>query len=43
MAHYLLSMAILVIAGALAWRSRPAFERDEGPVADGLTGYGWGS
>jgi heme a synthase len=37
MGHYLLSMAILVAAGTLAWRSRPAFERDEGPAADRLT------
>ncbi len=29
MGHYLLSMAILVAAGALAWRSRPAFEGAE--------------
>jgi cytochrome c oxidase assembly protein subunit 15 len=34
MGHYLLSMAILVAAGTLAWRSRPAFERGEGPAAD---------
>src|SRR3954463_7964779 len=33
MAHYLLSMTILVAAGALAWRSRPAFERGEAPAA----------
>jgi cytochrome c oxidase assembly protein subunit 15 len=37
MAHYLLSMAILVAAGALAWRSRPAYERDEEPAADRAT------
>jgi cytochrome c oxidase assembly protein subunit 15 len=37
MAHYLLSMAILVAAGALAWRSRPAFERGEEPAADRTT------
>src|SRR5919202_5043372 len=37
MGHYLLSMAILVAAGTLAWRSRPAFERDEPPAADRLT------
>jgi heme a synthase len=37
MGHYLLSMAILVAAGALAWRSRPAFERDEKPAADRMT------
>src|SRR3954467_12406652 len=34
MAHYLLSMMILVAAGALVWRSRPAFERGEEPAAD---------
>jgi heme a synthase len=34
MGHYLLSMAILVAAGALAWRARPAFEVDEPPPAD---------
>ena len=27
MGHYLLSMAILVAAGALAWRARPGFGR----------------
>ena len=37
MGHYLLSMAILVAAGTLAWRSRPAFERGETPAADRLT------
>jgi cytochrome c oxidase assembly protein subunit 15 len=37
MGHYLLSMAILVAAGALAWRARPAFERGESPAADRLT------
>jgi cytochrome c oxidase assembly protein subunit 15 len=37
MAHYLLSMAILVAAGALAWRSRPAYERREEPAADRAT------
>jgi heme a synthase len=37
MGHYLLSMAILVAAGALAWRSRPAFERREEPAADRFT------
>jgi cytochrome c oxidase assembly protein subunit 15 len=31
MGHYLLSMAILVAAGALAWRARPSF--DDGDVA----------
>jgi cytochrome c oxidase assembly protein subunit 15 len=37
MAHYLLSMTILVAAGALAWRARPAFERGEEPAADRAT------
>jgi heme a synthase len=37
MGHYLLSMAILVAAGALAWRARPAFGRDERPAADRAT------
>jgi cytochrome c oxidase assembly protein subunit 15 len=37
MGHYLLSMAILVAAGTLAWRSRPAFERGEAPAADRVT------
>jgi heme a synthase len=37
MGHYLLSMAILVAAGALAWRSRPAFEQGEPPAADKAT------
>jgi cytochrome c oxidase assembly protein subunit 15 len=37
MGHYLLSMAILVAAGALAWRARPAFERGERPAADRAT------
>jgi cytochrome c oxidase assembly protein subunit 15 len=37
MGHYLLSMAILVAAGTLAWRARPAFEREEPPAADRLT------
>jgi cytochrome c oxidase assembly protein subunit 15 len=37
MGHYLLSMAILVAAGTLAWRSRPAFERGDPPPADRLT------
>jgi heme a synthase len=36
MGHYLLSMAILVAAGALAWRARPAFG-EEGPTADRTT------
>jgi cytochrome c oxidase assembly protein subunit 15 len=34
MGHYLLSMTILVAAGALAWRARPAFELRERPAAD---------
>ena len=34
MAHYGLSMLILVDAGALAWRARPAFGPDEPPTAD---------
>jgi cytochrome c oxidase assembly protein subunit 15 len=37
MGHYLLSMAILVAASTLAWRSRPAFELGEQPVADRTT------
>jgi heme a synthase len=37
MGHYLLSMTILVAAGTLAWRSRPAFERGEEPAADRAT------
>jgi cytochrome c oxidase assembly protein subunit 15 len=37
MGHYLLSMTILVAAGALAWRARPAFERDEPAAADRVT------
>jgi heme a synthase len=37
MGHYLLSMAILVAAGALAWRSRPAFGGGEEPAADRTT------
>jgi cytochrome c oxidase assembly protein subunit 15 len=36
MGHYLLSMTILVAAGALAWRARPAFERGA-PAADRMT------
>jgi len=36
MGHYLLSMAILVAAGALAWRARPAFA-SAGPAADRTT------
>jgi cytochrome c oxidase assembly protein subunit 15 len=39
MGHYLLSMAILVAAGALAWRARPAFEHGEPPAADRATAY----
>jgi cytochrome c oxidase assembly protein subunit 15 len=37
MAHYLLSMTILVAAGALAWRARPAFADGEEPAADRST------
>ena len=37
MGHYLLSMAILVAAGALAWRARPAFGAGEAPAADRTT------
>lgn len=37
MGHYLLSMAILVAAASLAWRSRPAFERGGAAAADRLT------
>ena len=36
MGHYLLSMTILVAAGALAWRARPGFGSDE-PAADRTT------
>jgi heme a synthase len=38
MGHYLLSMAILVAAGALAWRARPGVERGE-RAADRATAY----
>src|SRR6476646_2995117 len=38
MGHYLLSMAILVAAGALAWRARPGFETDA-PAADRPTAW----
>jgi cytochrome c oxidase assembly protein subunit 15 len=37
MGHYLLSMAILIAAGTLAWRARPAFERGEEPASDRMT------
>ena len=37
MGHYLLSMTILVAAGALAWRARPAFAEGEEPAADRAT------
>jgi heme a synthase len=37
MGHYLLSMTILVAAGALAWRARPAFDEGEEPAADRVT------
>jgi heme a synthase len=41
MSHYLLSMVILIAAGVLAWRARPAYERererDAPPAADRAT------
>jgi cytochrome c oxidase assembly protein subunit 15 len=37
MGHYGLSMVVLVAAGALAWRARPAFETDTEPKADRAT------
>src|SRR3954465_792706 len=37
MGHYALSMVILVAAGTLAWRARPAFETDREPAADAVT------
>jgi len=37
MAHFMLSMAILVAAGALAWRARPGFRAGGPPTADRLT------
>jgi len=37
MAHFGLSMLILVAAGTLAWRARPAFEEGEPPAADRTT------
>ena len=37
MGHYGLSMLILVAAGALAWRARPAFESGGEPAADETT------
>lgn len=40
MAHFLLSMAILVAAGALAWRARPAYGTGEEPAADRATAWG---
>jgi heme a synthase len=39
MGHYLLSMAILVAAGALAWRARPGFEAGEPAAADRATAW----
>jgi cytochrome c oxidase assembly protein subunit 15 len=39
MGHYLLSMTILVVAGTLAWRARPAFETGEPPAADRATAW----
>jgi cytochrome c oxidase assembly protein subunit 15 len=37
MGHYGLSMLVLVAAGALAWRARPAYGPDEPPTADRTT------
>src|SRR5215210_1559866 len=37
MGHYALSMVILVAAGTLAWRARPAFETEREPAADETT------
>lgn len=37
MSHYLLSMAILVAAAQLAWRSQPGFEHGLPPAADRTT------
>jgi cytochrome c oxidase assembly protein subunit 15 len=37
MGHYALSMVILVAAGALVWRARPAFDEHPGPPADRAT------
>jgi cytochrome c oxidase assembly protein subunit 15 len=37
MSHYLLSMVILVAAGALTWRARPSFAPDGPPAADRAT------
>lgn len=37
MGHYLLSMAILVVAAALAWRARPTYGDAEPAAADRLT------
>jgi cytochrome c oxidase assembly protein subunit 15 len=37
MGHYGVSMLILVAAGALAWRARPAYGPDEEPTADRTT------
>jgi cytochrome c oxidase assembly protein subunit 15 len=37
MAHFGLSMLIIVAAGTLAWRARPAFEAGEPPAADRVT------
>jgi cytochrome c oxidase assembly protein subunit 15 len=43
MAHYALSMVILVAAGALVWRARPAFDERPQPTADRLTARAvWG-
>jgi cytochrome c oxidase assembly protein subunit 15 len=40
MAHFGLSMLIIVAAGTLAWRARPAFEAGEPPAADRATARG---
>jgi cytochrome c oxidase assembly protein subunit 15 len=40
MAHFGLSMLIIVAAGTLAWRARPAFEAGEPPAADRVTARG---
>ena len=43
MSHYGLSMCILVAAGTLAWRARPAFETHREPAADTATARAcWG-
>jgi heme a synthase len=40
MAHFGLSMLIIVAAGTLAWRARPAFGAGEPPAADRVTARG---